>query len=372
MDINKEIEEKITVASADIGGKTSKKTSFKKIAKQALEHAAVVVEHFVPGGEIQGDYFVALNPTRADQNLGSFKLNLKTGQWGEFRPGFEASGSDLTSWVSYVKGISQGQAAKLITQFLATVDKPQIKSARLQKVDVWTPISAPAEAEDAGKTMFGNILNRTATYEYRNADDKVVCFVHRCDSAGHKSFLLQSFCEGPDGKREWRYQGPCIPRSLYRLDVLTHRPDSPVLVCEGEKSADAAQSLFPDYVCVTSMNGAKSAAKSDWSPLKGRLVSLWADNDDAGLKYVAEVAVILRNIDPTITLSLLKPITVCAGNDAKGQPVLTPGFNAPEGWDAANAVDEGWTADHMKLLGDDAWEELPVTVQSTAPVPLPL
>jgi Domain of unknown function (DUF6371) len=69
------------------------------------------------------------------------------------------------------------------------------------------------------------------------------------------------------------------PRPLYGLDLLAQRSDAPVLVVEGEKTADAAAKLFPDYVVVTSPHGAKAAHKAEWTPLAGRAVTIWPDND---------------------------------------------------------------------------------------------
>ena len=40
-------------------------------------------------------------------------------------------------------------------------------------------------------------------------------------------------------------------RPIYGLADLAARPDAPVLVVEGEKAADAAAELLPDYVAVT-------------------------------------------------------------------------------------------------------------------------
>jgi putative DNA primase/helicase len=96
---------------------------------------------------------------------------------------------------------------------------------------------------------------------------------------GDKEVLPLTFCEGPDGKREWRWQAPPAPRPLYGLDRLAQRPESPVLISEGEKVADAAAALFPDYVAVTSHGGARAAAKSHWRPLRGRSVIVWPDHD---------------------------------------------------------------------------------------------
>jgi DNA primase len=78
-------------------------------------------------------------------------------------------------------------------------------------------------------------------------------------------------------------------RPLYNLGELRADPDRRVLVVEGERTADAAAGLFADMVVVTSAAGAKAAAKTDWSPLKGRKVVIWPDRDDAGAGYAKTV-----------------------------------------------------------------------------------
>jgi len=59
-------------------------------------------------------------------------------------------------------------------------------------------------------------------------------------------------------------------------------PDAPVLVTEGEKAADAAQNLFPDYVTTTSPGGCKAVHKADYSSLKDRDIVLCPDFDEPG------------------------------------------------------------------------------------------
>jgi hypothetical protein len=85
-------------------------------------------------------------------------------------------------------------------------------------------------------------------------------------------------------KTGWHCKQPPKPLPLYGLDRLAARPDAPVLLVEGEKTADAGDSLFPDYVAITS-GGSTSAASADWSPLSGRDVTIWPDNDEPGKKY---------------------------------------------------------------------------------------
>ena len=54
-------------------------------------------------------------------------------------------------------------------------------------------------------------------------------------------------------KNEWCSNNSYpTPHPLYNLLELISRPDSPVLIVEGEKTVEAAKQLFPDYVVVTS------------------------------------------------------------------------------------------------------------------------
>ena len=73
-------------------------------------------------------------------------------------------------------------------------------------------------------------------------------------------------------------------RPLYGLDELAKRPDAPVLVVEGEKTAEAAKLQFPDQVVITWMSGAGSVSRADLAPLAGRTLTIWPDNDIAGRK----------------------------------------------------------------------------------------
>ncbi len=71
-----------------------------------------------------------------------------------------------------------------------------------------------------------------------------------------------------------------------------------VHVLEGERCTDSLAAM--DFPAVTSAHGAKSAAKTDWSALAGKSVYLWPDNDDAGRKYIADVASILTPLGCTL------------------------------------------------------------------------
>jgi hypothetical protein len=109
--------------------------------------------------------------------------------------------------------------------------------------------------------------------------------------------------DGPDGKKVrpvarhadgWRIGAMAEPRPLYNLPALANAPR--VIIAEGEKAADAAQSL--GFIATTSAGGSQAAAKTDWQPLAGKQVWILPDNDAPGRKYAETVADILMKLNP--------------------------------------------------------------------------
>lgn len=74
-------------------------------------------------------------------------------------------------------------------------------------------------------------------------------------------------------------------RTLFRADRITTADH--VLVVEGEKDVLAAESVGAVAVC--SAMGAGKADRFDWTPLKGKHVTVVADNDKAGREHAAQV-----------------------------------------------------------------------------------
>lgn len=163
---------------------------------------------------------------------------------------------------------------------------------------------------------------------YRNHAGEALGQVLRFNKPdGTKEFLPLTWCRHSDtGETAWRWKSWPAPRPLYGLDRLAARPSAPVIVCEGEKAADAAGRLLPDHVAVTSPHGAKSAGKASWSELRQRRVIIWPDADEAGAGYAEVAARCLSAI----------------GVKAK---IIAPPAGVAEGWDAADAEAAGWSTE---------------------------
>ena len=86
------------------------------VDQAALAAFPAILNRLLPGGKAIGRELVALNPRRADRNLGSFKVNRYSGRWCDFATGDK--GGDPISLVAYVADVSQGEAAHLLAQML--------------------------------------------------------------------------------------------------------------------------------------------------------------------------------------------------------------------------------------------------------------
>lgn len=89
---------------------------FGQVNAAALAALPAVLNRVLPGGKIVGREYQVLNPRRADNRPGSFKINLRTGKWSDFATGDK--GGDLISLAAYLVGVSQGELTRLLAQML--------------------------------------------------------------------------------------------------------------------------------------------------------------------------------------------------------------------------------------------------------------
>jgi putative DNA primase/helicase len=173
----------------------------------------------------------------------------------------------------------------------------------------------------------------TQRWRYCDPTGAVLFLILRFDKIdGGKEFWPLTLWRGAQGL-QWRWKSVPAPRPLYGLDALAARPDAAVVVCEGEKSADAAALIFPKSVAVTSPGGAKAADKADWSVLRGRKVLIWPDADKPGRDYAAKVGATLATLDCDASI-------IDAGTLARTAPDGGTREPSKEGWDAADAIAE--------------------------------
>ena len=94
----------------------SHQLDFRAVNHAALMALPALLRRWLPDGRSEGAEYVALNPKRADRRLGSFKVNLRTGKWGDFA--CEARGGDVVSLAAYLSGTGQVEAAGALAAML--------------------------------------------------------------------------------------------------------------------------------------------------------------------------------------------------------------------------------------------------------------
>ncbi len=88
----------------------------------------------------------------------------------------------------------------------------------------------------------------------------------------------------------WRMKRP---DGLLPIYFQNQYPDKPILINEGEKATVAAEKIWQGD-SVTWHGGVNAWQKADWSPIEGREVIIFPDNDEAGKKCANDLSDHLR------------------------------------------------------------------------------
>ena len=206
--------------------------------------------------------------------------------------------------------------------------------------------SAPRLSASAGRSMrkreapMDDLGPATAKWDYLDADGGLIAVVYRYDPQGGAQGGKKQFRPW-DAKR--RKTAPPDPRPLYNQPGMRNA-DTVVLV-EGEKCAQAL--INQGHCATTAMNGASAPVeKTDWNPLVDKVVLIWPDADKPGWTYADAASQALLAVG------------------ARSCHILYPPRDVPEGWDAADAVDEGF--DVAAFIADGPR----IQIHPTDPTPL--
>jgi hypothetical protein len=301
-------------------------TLFERV-KEALEgRLDSVVPELLPGGRQSGREYVcaSLQGGKGD----SCKINLDTGIGSDFATG--ESWRDIIGLWAAIQGIRQGEAAKELAECygIPLDDRPaKPHFASSPAVAAFTPIIPVPESASSPPRVHPQHGQASGMWRYADQQDRALSYAARFDMPdGSKNILPLCYGNNGNGPR-WHWKALPEPRPLYGLDRLAAMPDAPVLLVEGEKTADAAQGYFPDYAALTWSGGVNAVAKTDLAPLYGRKVIVWPDNDEPGFKAALTLAGLLEGKAADIA-------------------IVQPPDTLPEKWDLADAVTPGfipWT-----------------------------
>jgi putative DNA primase/helicase len=322
---------------------TGVQIDFAAINVAALATLPRLLAQWFPAGRRAGHEYQVGN-LRGDPGT-SLRINLKTGLWADFSTG--EKGGDPISLVAAREGLTQFKAAQWLADILGIVDAevaPRFITNIRASQESKTISPIPADIHQTPATFRHPRLGTpTRVWCYRNSVGEPLGFVCRFDVLeGHKEILPRVWTSAG-----WAWRSFDKPRPLYGLDRLAAAPSSAtVVLVEGEKACDAAISLLPGAVVITWPGGGNAVNHVDWSPLRGRNIVIWPDRDLH--RFPSE--------DPRrdeIMPDLLQPgiktgmaIGLCLEATAAGVSIADPsGVATCDGWDAADAVDEGWDAE---------------------------
>jgi putative DNA primase/helicase len=206
----------------------------------------------------------------------------------------------------------------------------------------------------------GALLGYVARYERTNSKGETV-----------KDTIPWTWCrdtQDPHQGHRWHAKTWTAPRPLY-LPRGTLRPHLPLVVVEGEKCADALDALLGDELdAVAWPGGGKTWQMAAWDWVAGRAqVTLWPDADAQRERLTADEKLAQTDPDTKPVLPLHKQpgwhtmqglAMALLARDARTQVRMChigePGKTYPPGWDVADAIAEGWSAERVRQFIADA------------------
>ncbi len=320
--------------------KFSKKLiSYDELEKRLCEKIEPLLYQLYPDG-----------PSRKEGNRfrynrkGSLCINIGGGEAGKYYDFENQEGGGLLKLISKSQNVSKQEAEKWAKDFLNISDSIEVPKNYLaqkknsdQKESSWIPTKPPAN--DLGPDLSKlNTRKRLAGYRpetkyaYRDFDGGLLFYTVRLvkeNDPTDKQVLPLSFgsWKNQPTKQYWEIkQYASEGRPLYNLHLLKERPNTPILIVEGEKSADASSKLFPNHVCISWPGGCGAVSKTDWSPLQGKEITIWPDNDKSGFKAASDICTQLRKQG-------VRSLRVVREDD------LTKYF--PDKWDLADPIPNG-------------------------------
>jgi hypothetical protein len=261
---------------------------------EANRIASESIRDWLPGyddGKRQGEWVNGIpNPTRPDRNPDSFGVNPAEGRYHDFT----GETHDLLHLYAIISGQSDADAARSLLPAEPEPYETDI-SALLDSLNKQRETTIPGEWD----------------HVHHYTDGVCSFFVCRRDARGEKPKEIRPATISGGQVVFKKPPKPAQGYPLLNLDkILTAPADAEIVLVEGEVKSEA----IPEPYIATSIAGGANAWKdTDLSPLIGKKVILWPDNDDPGKKCMEEIRAQLP--------------------DAR---IITPAPDWPKGADAAN------------------------------------
>lgn len=173
------------------------------------------------------------------------------------------------------------------------------KSDFKDKLDDWkiiTPVPNWVEQPSFRHFNYG-VPNSVWRYtDIKGTTMYYVCRFNRPD--GKKEIMPYTYC-AKDNVGKWMWRGMEKNRPLYNLKIIANS-DKPIVIAEGEKVCDAGMLSSEIFNFTTFQGGSNAYQLTDYTPLKGKTVIIFRDNDEAGTKCMDGVRSLLKPLCKSI------------------------------------------------------------------------
>ncbi|MEE9499616.1 MAG: CHC2 zinc finger domain-containing protein [Nitrospinaceae bacterium] len=190
-------------------------------------------------------------------------------------------GGDVVDFVRKIQGIDLRAALEYLSENKSNVvplkSRKKIEPSNYEAVpyEKAKTIFTRRKMQEYADHIFGKHPKKfIKAWTYKNANGEVELVAARFEDEAGKKDVLSYYFNGKNLKMRG------IPVLLYGRDKLAKFPEMDVLLVSGEKCAEAANTL--DFIGVTWNGGEKKIKTVDLSPLEGRNIYLWPDDDKPG------------------------------------------------------------------------------------------
>jgi putative DNA primase/helicase len=254
---------------------------FNSINAAASSAAHDVLCWLLPGGKFSGPEYIALNPRRNDKTLGSFAINVRSGVWSDFATG--EKGGDYVSLVAYIRGCSQGDAARELADKLRVLLRIAVAASSTSASRASSETAKIYNYGDEGPPRFKGELRH---HVYKRNDGKPVKIKIKL-----KNERYAQLYRVPAG---WQMKQPddyCpVPYVTAGIDRFDREYDQ-VLWPEGEKDVDELHHKLG--LLAFTFGGVGDGLPNDIAQdLEGRDIVILADNDDPGRAHAEKKAAV--------------------------------------------------------------------------------
>ncbi|MBA3707221.1 MAG: hypothetical protein H0W83_00200 [Planctomycetes bacterium] len=312
-----------------------------------------IVLHWLPGGELvsNGEYEVR-NAYRADDQPG-FHLHVADDDactlWKDSTHG---KGRGVVRLAVYLFGMTMAEAMANVAGMVGlrspATDPRFAKMTGTIALPLSTRVAFEGEYVPDGELpyiwdiTFPECGEHVEVWGYHSIEGQWALFIVRFRLPnGDKDYRpFTRWRSQRNGSVVWRQKFPDV-LPLYNMQRLMADPLAPVVLVEGEKSADVIDSIMPSpWIVSTWPMAANGIPRVELTCLRGRLVLLWADADDAGDDTMRRMAQRLNGVAAQVVIISPQVIATARGVASRDK------------WDAADAVADGWSSERIaNLLG---------------------